>query len=157
MGTSALNSITNPIPGLKGLFGDVTKITNTSIKNYNESKKLISNGLDGKEGAYNQTTKESIGGRGGTSGTGTKGGCGGLYTEEGICTVNNIDPKRIEGKGFTYDDTLVPSPKDIQSTDKPSFGKAAAGGGGGGWARNLNSGKGGDGMNGYVCVYWYNE
>ena len=152
---SGINSI--PIPGKGGEYGNIKNASTPAIKDYNNSKKVINEGTNGTDGKYNQTTKESIGGRGGTSGTGTKGACGGLYIEEdeakGICKVSETDNKRIDGKGFTYEDVIIPN----SSTLSTSLGIASAGGGGGGWIRNLNPGKGGDGMNGYVCVYWYND
>ncbi len=147
------NSI--PVGGKEGVFVDIHNEINSAIKSYNNSKKVILNGSDGVAG------NESIGGRGGTSGSGTKGACGGLYVEEdeakGICKVSETDNKRINGEGFTYEDIVTPNTKDVQNISNTSYGIAGAGGGGGGWTRDLGSGKGGDGMGGYVCVYWYNE
>ncbi len=149
-GTPAQNQTSNPTPGIKGEHGEI----NQYILSLEPDKKEIKKGLDGKDASYNKITKESIGGRGGTSGTGTKGACGGLYEEENICEVSNTDIKRIEGKGFTYEDIITPTSKDIQNN---IYGTSSAGGGGGGWTRALTPGKGGDGMPGYICVYWYGE
>ncbi len=153
--SSAAGAGVFPIGGKEGLFVDINKEINSAVKNYNNSKKVILNGSNGIAG------NKTIGGRGGTSGTGTKGACGGLYVEEdetkGVCKVSETDAKRINGEGFVYEDTVTPNAKDIQNTANASYGKAGAGGGGGGWIRELGSGKGGDGMNGYVCIYWYNE
>lgn len=149
-GTPAQNQTSNPTPGIKGEHGEI----NQYILSLEPDKKEIKKGLDGKDASYNKITKESIGGRGGTSGTGTKGACGGLYEEENICEVSNTDIKRIEGKGFTYEDIITPTSKDIQNN---IYGTSSAGGGGGGWTRALPPGKGGDGMPGYICVYWHGE
>ncbi len=155
--SSASGTTAIPTPGKGGGYGDTTKASTTAIKDYNSSKKTINEGRDGEDGIYNQTAKQSIGGRGGTSGTGTKGACGGLYVEDdetkGICLVSETDNKRAEGKGFTYEETITPNSNTLSS----SLGTSGAGGGGGGWTRELGSAKGGDGMNGYVCVYWYNS
>ncbi len=152
-GTASNAANTAPAGGNKGEFGDA----NTYIYALDPEKRVIKKGLDGINGGYDDANRYSTGGRGGTSGTGTKGACGGLYTETGICEVSDTDANRTNGKGFEYADVVTPLTKDIQNEASPSFGKAAAGGGGGGWIRELGSGRGGDGMNGYVCVYWYGD
>lgn len=152
-GTASSGINVNPSGGSKGAFGDA----DTYIYSLDPEKRVIKKGLDGMDGSFDSTNGYSIGGRGGTGGTGTKGACGGLYTETGICEVSETDINRINGKGFEYTDVVTPLTQDIQNTASPSFGKASAGGGAGGWTRELGSGKGGDGMNGYVCVYWYGD
>ena len=158
-GSYAVSSTGNgaiPTIGKGGDYGNIKNGQNSAIKDYNSSKKVISEGAGGEDGVYNQTSKISIGGRGGKSGTGTFGGCGGLYIEDdekkGICKTSNTDLKRMEGKGFKYEETVTPNANELAT----SFGISGAGGGGGGWERSIGSGKGGNGMNGYVCVYWYN-
>lgn len=157
IGISAQNSTSKPTAGTGGEYGDINKAATTAIKDYNASKKVIVEGIKGADGTYDEINKKSIGGRGGKSGTGTFGACGGLYIEEdekeGLCSISDTDIYRIEGKGFEYKDVVTPSTNELASL---SYGIAGSGGGGGGWERNLDPGKGGDGMNGYVCVYWYN-
>ena len=152
-GAAASGINASPINGVKGSFGNA----NSYIYSLDPEKRVIKKGLDGIDGSYNSTKKYSIGGKGGTSGAGTKGACGGLYAEANICEVSDADIYRINGKGFEYKDIVTPLTNDIQNAANISYGKAGAGGGGGGWTRELGPGKGGDGMNGYVCIYWYNE
>lgn len=158
IGISAQNSTSKPTAGTGGEYGDINKAATTAIKDYNASKKAIIEGIKGADGTYDEINKKSIGGRGGKSGTGTFGACGGLYIEEdekeGLCSISDTDIYRINGKGFEYKDVVTPSTNELANL---SYGIAGSGGGGGGWERNLDPGKGGDGMNGYVCVYWYNS
>ncbi len=149
-GTAAQNQTSNPTPGTKGALGDA----DTYIYAIDPGKREIKKGLDGKDGSYNQLTKQGIGGRGGTSGTGTKGACGGLYEEENICKVDATASDRHIGKGFTYENIITPSSSDVQNS---IYGTSSAGGGGGGWERLIGPGKGGNGLPGYVCVYWFNN
>lgn len=151
-GTSAQNISSLPVGGAAGTFGDV----NEYIRALEPDKKDIKRSLTTDEEKNKMKGKQNIGGKGQTSGTGTNGGCGGLYSELNICEISDTDSNRINGRGFTYSDTIVPTSKDIQNTN-PSYGIAGAGGGGGGWIKSLGGGKGGNGMNGYVCVYWYKQ
>ena len=124
-------------------------------------------GLSGKQGASGDTVnfKENVrsaGGRGGTSGTGEKGKCGGLYNEAGVCasvsadTDNNIsvpNQEELNGQGSTSGDVTPPTKSGIVEAN-PKYGKAGAGGGGGAWYVGKNPGRGGNGQGGYVCIYW---
>ena len=104
----------------------------------------------------------SAGGRGGTSGTGEKGKCGGLYNEANVCTSVTVDENNdisepnqnaLDGLGFGSGE-INPPTKDSIVEATPKFGKAGAGGGGGAWYMGKDPGKGGDGLGGYVCIYW---
>ncbi len=146
LGKSASASIANPEGGKKGDAGLVNDDVLNKVPPENRVIKTGTNGTDGKG--------KGTGGKGGTSGTGTKGGCGGLYKETGVCEVPEIlDMASLEGQGFTYNHIITPTYANLTSGN-PSFGTAGAGGGGGAWNKQLGSGAGGNGMPGYVCVYW---
>lgn len=149
-GIAAASISSDPTGGQAGAAGDA----DANIYTIDPSNRVIKKGTDGTDGNKN------VGGRGGNSGTGTKGGCGGLYVEtdmaKGICTVSNTDAKRAMGEGFTYQDIVQPTAGNVLSK---TFGTAAAGGGAGAFDETLSapSGKGGDGMGGYICVYLNKE
>ena len=139
IGTSATSS-SNVVYGIGGNGGDIlTTISDTA----NSTKKAGSKGLNGSGSILG-----SIGGNGGESGIESKGGCGGLFDNGSNCSATTT-------VGLSE---IFISPSNI--FDTAEYGSAGSGGGGGGWAYNTtayptgNPGKGGDGQNGYVYVYW---
>ena len=137
-GTSQ-NATSNAIQGVGGAFGSHS----SSIK----SSDVKSGTKGGDATVTNGTYTVSAGGKGGNSGTGTKGSCGGLYSNTLVCTNNGVDGASVEQ--FKYPAGVF---KAIQ------YGSAGAGGGGGGWSSNSSSypnpGAGAKGQNGYVYIYW---
>ncbi len=124
--------------------------------------------VTGKQGntpdiASRETVK--IGGAGGKSGTKALGGCGGTEVnndaENGCITLSQTSP---DGKGFKNDDVsdayqfygsnITTAWQNIVHNSAPSFGTAGAGGGGGSYQTIDSTGKGGNGMAGYACVFY---
>lgn len=155
-GISATTSNKN-VTGGEG--GEGAQISDANIFKINPDNRILKNGQKGETNTFKGIYFP--GGRGGTSGTGTAGGCGALSnSSDGHCTFEeSILPTgaMLTGKGFSdYNEIIHPVEKSLL-TNPPSYGTAGAGGGGGGWYKNAGGGKGGDGMGGYVCVYWDNS
>lgn len=167
-GTSA-SSTTGSVSsgGTGGEAGTYDNEGNIFTRLFTQNNFIGSKGLDGKQGGSGDKAnyKEGIrsaGGRGGTSGTGEKGKCGGIYNESGICSNINADENNdiaepsqeaLNGQGFSGGDISIPT-KDGIVEASPKYGKAGAGGGGGAWYMGKEPGKGGGGQGGYVCIYW---
>ncbi len=167
-GTSA-SSATGSVSsgGIGGEAGTFDDTGNIFTRLFTQNNFAGSKGLDGKQGGSGDKAnyKEGIrsaGGRGGTSGTGEKGKCGGIYNESGICSNINPDENNnipepsqeaLNGQGFSGGDILIPT-KDGIVEASPKYGKAGAGGGGGAWHMGKEPGRGGGGQGGYVCIYW---
>lgn len=153
--------------GTGGEAGTFDDTGNIFTRLFTQNNFAGSKGLDGKQGGSGDKAnyKEGIrsaGGRGGTSGTGEKGKCGGIYNESGICSNINADENNnisepsqeaLNGQGFSGGDISIPT-KDGIVEASPKYGKAGAGGGGGAWYMGKEPGKGGGGQGGYVCIYW---
>ncbi len=167
-GTSA-SSTTGSVSsgGTGGAAGIYDDAGNIFTRLFAQNNFIGSKGLDGKQGGSGDKANykegvRSAGGRGGTSGTGEKGKCGGIYNEAGICSNINPDENNdisepsqgsLNGQGFSGGDISIPTKESIVEST-PKYGKAGAGGGGGAWYMGKNPGKGGGGQGGYVCIYW---
>lgn len=138
---------------------------NTNSNAYSEdimslapSKKVLKTGLDGTAGGVNDSTytnytqgEFSAGGRGGTSGAGKKGACGGMLNDA-VCTYSHdITPNANSIKGK---DMAVGDVKFLDLEVAESYGESSSGGGGGAWQIQEGSGTGGDGLGGYACIWW---
>ncbi len=118
----------------------------------------------GKKGETANENAIKTGGSGGTSGTGALGGCAGTISEENKDNCIASSSTSPDGKGFKVDDVsdayqfygsnLSTAWQNIVNGATPSFGTAGAGGGGGTYKDIDLIGKGGDGMPGYVCVFY---
>lgn len=153
--------------GLGGEAGTYDDTGNIFTRLFSQGNFRQGTGLDGKQAASGDSAnyKENVrsaGGRGGTSGTGEKGKCGGLYNETGVCASVNADSNNdiptpnqedLNGQGSTSGDVAPPTKEGVVSAT-PKYGKAGAGGGGGAWYVGKNPGRGGNGQGGYVCIYW---
>ncbi len=153
--------------GLGGEAGTYDDTGNIFTRLFSQGNFRQGTGLDGKQAASGDSAnyKENVrsaGGRGGTSGTGEKGKCGGIYNETGVCASVNADSNNdiptpnqedLNGQGSTSGDVTPPTKEGVVSAT-PKYGKAGAGGGGGAWYVGKNPGRGGNGQGGYVCIYW---
>ena len=80
--------------------------------------------------------------------TGGSGGGASKESEEDFYTYISANDTTSKSHGpIVIDDDIITDGIDI----------ALVSGGGGGWYKNAGGGKGGDGMGGYVCVYWDNS
>lgn len=162
-------------------INDITKSLTSSQYGLNTSD-LVYLGFYSKSIVNNQHSY--MGGLGGFSGLGTKGGCGGLFAGnndglladmshndsfKGTMIINTVTT--TSGGGFVpfYVDnyygncTMKSSDGQTAKFIAPSYssatgeklGSAGSGGGGGGYNSELGPGKGGDGQNGYVMINWH--
>ncbi|MCX4274397.1 MAG: hypothetical protein OSJ27_01280 [Candidatus Gastranaerophilales bacterium] len=168
VGTSAsVGSGSSSVGGIGGEAGGYDDVGNIFTRLFSQGNFTGYKGLEGKQGGSGEASNykegvRSAGGRGGTSGTGEKGKCGGLYNEANVCTSVTVDENNnisepsqdmLNGLGFGSGE-INPPTKDSIVEATPKFGKAGAGGGGGAWYIGKDPGKGGDGLGGYVCIYW---
>ncbi len=168
VGTSAsVGSGSSSVGGIGGEAGGYDDVGNIFTRLFSQGNFTGYKGLEGKQGGSGEMSNykegvRSAGGRGGTSGTGEKGKCGGLYNEANVCTSVTVDENNnisepsqdmLNGLGFGSGE-INPPTKDSIVEATPKFGKAGAGGGGGAWYIGKDPGKGGDGLGGYVCIYW---
>ena len=168
IGTSAsVGSGSTSVGGIGGEAGSYDDVGNLFTRLFSQGNFTGYKGLEGKQGGSGEASNykegvRSAGGRGGTSGTGEKGKCGGLYNEANVCTSVTVDENNdisepnqnaLDGLGFGSGE-INPPTKDSIVEATPKFGKAGAGGGGGAWYMGKDPGKGGDGLGGYVCIYW---
>ncbi len=168
VGTSAsVGSGSTSVGGIGGEAGSYDDVGNLFTRLFSQGNFTGYKGLEGKQGGSGEASNykegvRSAGGRGGTSGTGEKGKCGGLYNEANVCTSVTVDENNdisepnqnaLDGLGFGSGE-INPPTKDSIVEATPKFGKAGAGGGGGAWYMGKDPGKGGDGLGGYVCIYW---
>ncbi len=140
-GNVGTSSTTNVSHGAGGAGGNV--ILSSSYKADSE----YHNGEAGFKGTNAADgSKNSWGGRGGESAIKIKGGCGGLYSNSSVCTNPNTD-------GIS-----IPFEAPVDVIQYVEYGSAGAGGGGGGWHSDIslypNPGRGGNGQDGYVYIYW---
>lgn len=168
VGTSAsVGSGSSSVGGIGGEAGGYDDVGNIFTRLFSQGNFTGYKGLEGKQGGSGEASNykegvRSAGGRGGTSGTGEKGKCGGLYNEANVCTSVTVDENNnisepsqdmLNGLGFGSGE-INPPTKDSIVEATPKYGKAGAGGGGGAWYIGKDPGKGGDGLGGYVCIYW---
>ena len=146
-GTNVLSAL-GAIQGIGGTGAAKLSSSDSNISKNEAGKK-------GGDGTYdsNSPSLGSIGGTGGDSAIGTKGGCGGLLNNGVNCSSDKTNglSTQFESPGAL-----------LNAATSTQYGSAGAGGGGGGWAYNTttyptddpNYGKGGDGQDGYVYIYW---
>ena len=146
VGTSATD-ITALVQGVGGSKGIVSSsVSDTS----NLTHKNGADGLAGGEFSADATILYggSYGGNGGVSGIDTQGGCGGLFTDNTICT--NPDVNGVSTAQFAR-------PQDDVGKSGV-YGSSGSGGAGGGWSEDVTTfphpGSGSGGLGGYVFLYW---
>jgi len=162
-GTTATGAGGNSIGGSGGAKGteskDLSKHYSPDILELGSDKLVSRMGYDGTAGGLNDANytnyvpvKYSAGGRGGSVLNGLfKGACGSLLNDV-VCTYNTtITPNQNEliGASVPADDLKFPD-----LTKAEDFGNYGRGGGGGAWHIDKGSGKGGDGLGGYACIWW---
>ena len=140
-GNAGTNSATSVSHGTGGAGGSVTLSSGYKADSEYHNGRAGSKGTNATDGS-----KNSWGGRGGESAIKAKGGCGGLYTNLSVCTNPNVD-------GIS-----IPFEAPVDVIQYVEYGSAGAGGGGGGWHSDMatypNPGRGGNGQDGYVYIYW---
>ncbi len=155
----------NSIGGAGGVVLNSSNATSGKLEGLKPAMIYLVTGKQGNTPDSASINAVKIGGAGGKSGTNALGGCGGTDidddAENGCITLSQTSP---DGKGFKNDDVsdayqfygsnITTAWQNIVQNSAPSFGTAGAGGGGGSYIETGSIGKGGNGMGGYVCVFY---
>ena len=80
-----------------------------------------------------------------------KGACGAMLNDVVCSYSTSVTPNAETIKGGNVSPDTVAFP-DLGIAE--NYGVSGMGGGGGGWHTQAGSGKGGDGLGGFACIWW---